>query len=122
VEKGLGDIARGAVAGVKGAFQGAKQGIQDARKPGDPSKRIGGREETTPVTPAKPKPRGQAGVDPSVTIRPGDAAAQAKFKNIRSQVNRDIAKPSENVSPSYSQGSKRWQDASPDDDTQQRYM
>ena len=33
MKKGIGDVARSAVAGVKGAVQGAKQGIQDARKP-----------------------------------------------------------------------------------------
>jgi len=78
MQKGIGDIARGVVGGVKGAFQGAKEGIQ-----GDPSKRIGGREETTPVTPAKPKPRGQAGVDPNVTMRGVDSpAAQAKAARV----------------------------------------
>jgi len=83
MKKGIGDIARSVGAGVKGAVQGAKQGIQDSkatpRAKGDGIK-------TTPYNLSilyKPTPRGKAGEDPNVTMRDADTpAAQAKARRV----------------------------------------
>ena len=94
MKKGIGDIARSVGAGVKGAVQGAKQGIQDATsnkpmptvawpKGGDAGSQSLDWSQTKFKKKNKPTPRGQAGVDPNVTMRDADTpAAQAKARRV----------------------------------------
>jgi hypothetical protein len=94
MKKGIGDIARSVGAGVKGAVQGAKQGIQDATsnkpmptvawpKGGDAGSQSGDWSQTKFKKKNKPTPRGKAGEDPNVTMRDADTpAAQAKARRV----------------------------------------
>ena len=127
VEKGIGDVARGAgkavgaaVEGVKNVGREFKSGVESARPKtaGEASANTGGAKSFANA----PIARGKAGVDPNVTIRDKDAAKVGKgFREY--MANRAAAKEGgkKYVPKAYSQGRKAWKDASPDDPPDQGY-